>query len=117
VGLRKDVMALRGNFNGLMQEQKTLGFDDSSGLRENLQVAGNAVERIINENMSGLAEADATRLLVALLSMRHFEADYRVNQSEVSRQQFLMAYKKFADLFSGIGGAPTLHSSDRLNSR
>ncbi|MGB9258686.1 MAG: hypothetical protein WCB55_00775 [Pseudolabrys sp.] len=55
VGLRKDVMALRGNFNGLMQEQKTLGFDDSSGLRENLQVAGNAVERIINENMSGLA--------------------------------------------------------------
>ncbi|MFY9880620.1 MAG: hypothetical protein WAK39_14655 [Pseudolabrys sp.] len=74
VGLRKDVMALRGNFNGLMQEQKTLGFDDSSGLRENLQVAGNAVERI-NENMSGLAEADATRLLVALLSMRHFEAD------------------------------------------
>jgi hypothetical protein len=25
------------------------------------------------------------------LSMRHFEADYRVNQSEVSRQQFLMA--------------------------
>jgi hypothetical protein len=67
--------------------------------------------------MSGLAEADATRLLVALLSMRHFEADYRVNQSEVSRQQFLMAYKKFADLFSGIGGAPTLHSSDRLNSR
>ena len=60
MGLRKDVMALRGNFNGLMQEQKTLGFDDSSGLRENLQVAGNAVERIINENMSGLAEADAT---------------------------------------------------------
>lgn len=117
VGLRKDVMALRGNFNGLMQEQKTLGFDDSSGLRENLQVAGNAVERIIDENMSGLAEADATRLLVALLSMRHFEADYRVNQSEVSRQQFLMAYKKFADLFSGIGGAPTLHSSDRSNSR
>jgi len=116
VGLRKDVMALRGNFNGLMQEQKTLGFDDSSGLRENLQVAGNAVERI-NENMSGLAEADATRLLVALLSMRHFEADYRVNQSEVSCQQFLMAYKKFADLFSGIGVAPTLHSSDRSNSR
>ena len=91
VGLRKDVMSLRGNFNGLIQEQKTLGFDDLSGLRKNLQVAGNAVERIINENMSGLAEADATRLLVALLSMRHFEADYRVNQSEVSRQQFLMA--------------------------
>ena len=102
------VTALRQNFNELVQEQKTLGFDDSSGLRKNLQVAGNAVERIINENMSGLAEADATRLLVALLSMRHFEADYRVNQSEVSRQQFLMAYRKFADLFNGITVTPAL---------
>ena len=108
VGLRKDVTTLRQNFNELVQEQKTLGFDDSSGLRKNLQVAGNAVERIINDNMSGLAEADATRLLVALLSMRHFEADYRVNQSEVSRQQFLMAYKKFTDLFSGIAVTPAL---------
>ena len=45
-GLRKDLMSLRGNFNELMQEQKTLGF--SSGPRKNLQVAGNAVERIIN---------------------------------------------------------------------
>ena len=35
-------MSLRGNFNELMQEQKTLGFDDLSGLRKNLQVAGNA---------------------------------------------------------------------------
>lgn len=108
VGLRKDVTALRQNFNELVQEEKTLGFDDSSGLRKNLQVAGNAVERIINENMSGLAEADATRLLVALLSMRHFEADYRVNQSEVSRQQFVMAYRKIADLFNGITVTPAL---------
>ena len=44
-GLRKDLMSLRNNFNELMQEQKTLGFDDSSGLRKNLQVAGK-VERI-----------------------------------------------------------------------
>lgn len=55
-GLRKDVMVLHQNFNELMREQKTLGYDNSSGLRGNLQSAGNAVERIINENMSGLAE-------------------------------------------------------------
>ena len=60
-GLRKALMSLHGNFNELLRERKTLGFDDASGLRKNLQVAGNAVERIINENMSGLAEADATR--------------------------------------------------------
>src|SRR6185312_11552883 len=40
------------------------------------------------------------------LSMRHFEADYRVNQSEVSRQQFLASYKKFTDTFSRIDGTP-----------
>jgi len=95
----------------MMREQTTLGYDDSSGLRKNLQMAGNAVERIINENMSWLAEADATRLMMALLSMRHFEADYRVNQSEVSRQQFLLAYKKFTDLFGGIVGTPELKNT------
>src|SRR5262245_6600108 len=105
--LRKDVMMLRENFNELIREQKTLGYDDSSGLRKNLQVAGNAVERIIHENMSGLAESDANRLLVALLSMRHFEADYRVDQSEVSRQQFVSAYKKFTDVYNAIAGTAT----------
>jgi methyl-accepting chemotaxis protein len=56
-GMRNDVMALRENFNELVCEQKVLGFDDSSGLRGNLHVAGNAVERIVNENMSWVAEA------------------------------------------------------------
>jgi methyl-accepting chemotaxis protein len=46
--------------------------------------------------------------MMALLSMRHFEADYRVNQSELSRQQFLLAYKKFTDLFNGIAGTPAM---------
>ena len=83
VSMRNDVMTLRENFNELVNAQKVLGFDDSSGLRGNLHASGNTVERIINENMSWLAEADATKLMIALLSMRHFEADYRVNQSEV----------------------------------
>jgi methyl-accepting chemotaxis protein len=108
VGLRNDVMALRKNFTELVSAQQTLGFDDSSGLRGNLRAAGNAVERIINDNMSWLAETDATKLMIALLSMRHFEADYRVNQSEVSRQQFLASYKKLTDTFSRIEGAPQL---------
>ena len=57
VSMRNDVMALRENFNELVSAQKTLGFDDLSGLRGNLHVAGNAVERIINENMSWLARS------------------------------------------------------------
>src|SRR5262245_3884561 len=41
VSLRKEVLGLRENFNDLIREQKTLGYDESSGLRRQLQVAGN----------------------------------------------------------------------------
>ena len=103
--------ALHKNFNELVSAQKTLGFDDAAGLRGNLHIAGNAVERIINENMSWLAKDDATKLMMALLSMRHFEADYRVNQSEVSRQQFLASYKKFTDRSRQVDGTPEMKSA------
>ncbi|MGB8640296.1 MAG: methyl-accepting chemotaxis protein [Pseudolabrys sp.] len=43
-GMSRDLNALRDAFNNLVREQNTLGFDESSGLRRQLQVAGNAVE-------------------------------------------------------------------------
>ncbi len=111
VSMRTDVTALRKNFDDLVREQKTLGFDDGSGLRGNLHTAGNAVERIINENMSWLAKDDATKLMMTLLFMRHHEADYRVDQDETSRQQFEQGYKKFTDTFALIDGTPEMKTS------
>ncbi len=111
VSMRKDVTALRKNFDDLVREQKTLGFDDASGLRGNLEVAGNAVERVINENMSWLAKDDATKLMLTLLSMRHHETDYRLNQSDISRLQFLADNKKFNDIFSLVDGTPATKAS------
>jgi methyl-accepting chemotaxis protein len=111
VSMRNDVTALRKNFDDLVREQKILGFDDASGLRGNLHTAGNAVERIINENMSWLAKEDATNLMMTLLFMRHYEADYRVDQDEVARQQFERGYKKFTDAFAQIDGTPQMKSS------
>jgi hypothetical protein len=81
-----------------VREQNTLGFDESSGLRRQLQVAGNGVERIINDNMSWLPEADANKLMVTLLCMRHHEADFHVTESEVARQQFQQEYKAFTNI-------------------
>lgn len=52
VGLRRDVMNLHEIFTELVRAQKTLGFDELTGLRRNLDLAGNAVERIINDNMT-----------------------------------------------------------------
>jgi methyl-accepting chemotaxis protein len=110
--LRRDVTALREAFNNLVRDQNTLGFDESSGLRRNLHVAGNAVERTINDNnMSWLPEADATKLMMALLSMRHHEADFRVAQSELARQQFQQSYKTFTDVMTPISAVPEMKAS------
>ena len=110
-GMSRDLNALREAFNNLVREQNTLGFDESSGLRRQLQVAGNGVERIINDNMSWLPEADASKLMVTLLYMRHHEADFRVNESEVARLQFQQAYKAFTDIIRPINATPEMKAS------
>lgn len=107
-GLRNDVKDLRQNFNTLVREQETLGYDDESGLRRNLRASGAAVERILNDNMTWLAEAEAKKLMMSLLTMRHLEAEYRLNQSEFTRQQFLAAYRQFNDIFALIDGTPAM---------
>jgi len=111
VGLRKEVMTLRDTFTELVREQKILGFDENSGLRGNLRDAGNAVERIINENMTWLAAADASKLMMTLLTMRAHEAEYRLNPSELTKQQFLAGYKNFTDTFALIDGTPEMKDS------
>jgi methyl-accepting chemotaxis protein len=110
-GLHKEVMELRDNFGELVQQQNVLGFDDTSGLRGDLSVASNAVERIINENMKWMAAQDSTRLMMTLLLMRQHEADYRLNQSELEKQEFQAAYKQFTDIFANIDGTPEMKGS------
>ena len=110
-GLRKDVTDLRENFQELAREQTTLGFTDGSGLRRELRDASNAVERILNENMTWLAETEATKLMMSLLTMRHHEIDYRLTQTELTRQQFIATYKRFADIFEVIDGTPAMKDS------
>src|SRR5262245_15503231 len=109
--MSRDLNALREAFNNLVRDLNRLGFAESSGFRRRLQVAGNAVERIINDNMSGLPEADANKLMVTLLYMRHHEADFRVTESEVARLQFQQAYKSFTDIIGPINAAPETKTS------
>jgi methyl-accepting chemotaxis protein len=111
VSLRKDVMELQDNFKKLVRQQTTLGFDDAAGLRGRLRNAGNAVERIINENMTWLAAAEAQKLMMSLLIMRHHEAEYRITQTELTRQQFLQGDKSFTDTFALIDGTAEMKNS------
>ena len=108
VGLRKDVQEVEDNFDHLVKEQTTLGLDDHSGLRVQLRDTGNAVERIINKNLTWIADNDAQKLMLALLSMRHEEAEYRLSQSELSRQLFFKAFDKFNTTFANIDGTPAM---------
>jgi methyl-accepting chemotaxis protein len=110
-GMSRDLTALREGFNNLVREQNTLGFDESAGLRRQLQVAGRAVERIINDSVSWLSEADTNKLMVTLLSMRHHEADFRVTESELARQQFEQAYKAFTNIIRPVNATPEMKAS------
>jgi len=109
--LSQAVLGLRDNFNELVRQQSILGFDEGSGLRGDLNATGNAVERIVNENMSWIAAADASKLMLALLQMRQHEADYRLNQQELAKQEFMAAYKRFTDTFANIDGTTAMKSA------
>ncbi len=106
--LRTDLGKLSDTFTQLVQGQTELGYNESSGLRGNLREAGNAVERVINENMTWLDPDAGRKLLIALLAMRNYEIEYRLNPTELTRQQFLAAYKKFNDTFANIDGTPAM---------
>ncbi len=106
--LHQQLDKLKKNFNQLTLEQRTLGFTESGGLHRELRDAGNKIETAINENMTWLADAESKRLMIALLTMRHHEAEYRLNPSELMRQEFLLGYKDFTDTFANIDGTPEM---------
>ena len=108
--LRTELATLKKNFVGLVAEQRTIGFSDTEGLRAGLLDAGFKIERALNEKMSWVAEADARKLMMALLIMRHQEAEYRLTPSELTRQQFLKGYKQFTEIFASIDGTPEMKS-------
>ena len=103
-GLRSSLAALKDNFDKLVAEQRTLGFNEHQGLRNDLREAGNAIERAINKNMNWLAEADARKLMITLLTMRHDEAIYRLEPSELTRQLFVRGYQQFTETFDKVDG-------------
>jgi methyl-accepting chemotaxis protein len=72
VTLHNQLGGLKVNFDQLVAEQKTLGFDDSEGLRAKLRSAGNSIEQVINENLTWLDAAAAQKMMMSLLVMRHY---------------------------------------------
>ena len=95
---------LKEQFAALVEEQKQLGFADGDGIQLRMVSAAAAVERIINEDMSWLTDADQKKLLFSLLIMRRHEADYRLNQRQYSRDMFFNEHKNFDSTLGKIRG-------------
>ena len=106
--LRQTLKDLKINFDQLVTEQRTLGFSEDEGLRKELRDASTAIERAINANLTWLADADAQKLMMALLNMQHYEAEYRLTPTELVRQLFMAAYKTFTTTFANVDGTPDM---------
>ena len=106
--LRITVRDLKTSFESLVNEQKSLGYDDSQGITAELTVASSAVERIIHQDLSWVAEGDARKMLMSLLTMRRDELAYRLTHARSSEKHFLDEVRNFNALFELVDGAPSM---------
>ena len=88
---------IAAQFDDLARNQKILGFTEAEGIRDRMTKAAAAVERIIHEDMSWLSEGDAHKLLISLLTMRRYEAEYRLTRSTLMQTVFFDEFKKFQE--------------------
>ena len=91
--LRAKVASLKGSFSDLVREQEGWLCGKGRTAREAPR-AGSAVERIINEDLDQAAVA-MQLLLISLLTMRRYEAQYRYNRDDHLRQHFADGFLNF----------------------
>ena len=106
--LKSQLEEIAAQFDDLARNQKILGFTESEGIRDGMTKAAAAVERIIHDDMSWMSEADAHKLLVSLLTMRRYEAEYRLTRSTLMQTMFFDEFKKFQDIVEDVDGADGL---------
>jgi methyl-accepting chemotaxis protein len=106
--IRIDLKQVAEQFGELADAQKRLGFTEDDGTRSRMTKAAAAIERIINEDMSWMTEADARKLLISLLTMRRYETEYRLNRTTLLQTMFFDESKKFTGTLDGIVAADVL---------
>jgi len=113
--LRITVRDLKASFGSLVNEQKALGYSESGGITAELITASKAIENIIHDDLSWVAEEDSAKLLVSLLTMRRYEIEYRMTRERAAEKSFLDEIKHFNALFDSVDGAPEM--KQKLNSQ
>src|SRR4051812_555244 len=82
------VANLKATFARLTADQDELGLTEFEGIQGSLRDGGNAMERIVTEDMSWLSEADQRKILIPLMLMRRAEVEYRLTRAEPSQSAF-----------------------------
>jgi methyl-accepting chemotaxis protein len=106
--LRITVRDLKASFESLVNEQKTLGYNENEGITAELTAASAAVENIIHDDLTWVADGDARKLLISLLTMRRDEMGYRLTRTRMFEKHFLDEVKNFNNLFDSVDGAPSM---------
>ena len=108
IPLRARLTEVIANFAELSRNQNQLGFTESDGTRRRMSQTAMSVERIINEDLSWMREADSQKLLVTLLTMRRYESEYRLNGALLLQTAFIDEFKNFKTALDGIVGAEVM---------
>ncbi len=106
--LRITVRDLKASFESLVNEQKSLGFNENEGVTAGLIAASNGVENIIHDDLSWVADEDRAKMLISLLTMRRYEIEYRLTRDNAAERHFLDETKNFNSLFESVDGAPSM---------
>jgi methyl-accepting chemotaxis protein len=106
--LRTTVRDLKNSFASLVQEQHSLGFTDKQGITADLIAASAAIEKIIQDDLTWVAEVDRAKLLTSLLTLRRYEIEYRLTRDHVAERHFLDEIRHFNDIFDSVDGAPSM---------
>jgi methyl-accepting chemotaxis protein len=93
--LKNQVEEMSAQFNDLVKNQTVLGYTETEGTRDRMNRAAIAVERIVHDDLSALNERDASQLVMSLLKMRRFEADFRLNRTTMIQTGFADEFKNF----------------------
>jgi len=107
-GLEGRVANLKKQFEVLTAEQDNLGLTEFEGVQGSLRDNGNAMERIVNEDMSWLSESDQRKILTPLMLMRRFEVEYRLSRADSVLSLFKNELAKFEKEFAKIVAADVM---------
>jgi methyl-accepting chemotaxis protein len=101
--LREGIATIKKRFVTLIAEHEMLGFGGAGGVEGEMRSSASAIERIINQDMSWLGEIEAKTLLASLLTMRRYEAEYRLARTTYLQIWFFNEYEAFKDTLRRIG--------------